>query len=112
MRRILNSASLGIGDSGKGSAAGADTEMGTVSTGFFLRRSGGRTTVTVAPGGDTGTCSINHKKQRKSTVFFVTSACARRTGAAAWSEGDVSAEHCLQYEAGKLARYARGKPSQ
>jgi hypothetical protein len=29
----------------------------------------------------------------------------------AWSEGDVSAEHCLQCEAGKLAGYARGKPN-
>jgi hypothetical protein len=34
-------------------------------------------------------------------MFLVTSACARRTGAA------VRAEHCLQCEAGKLAIAAR-----
>ena len=34
----------------------------------------------------------------------VTSACARRPGA-----GDVSAEHCLQGEAGELARVTRAR---
>ncbi len=41
-------------------------------------------------------------------MIFVTSACARWTGAAGrMSEGDVSAEHCLQCEAGELAGVTR-----
>jgi hypothetical protein len=43
-------------------------------------------------------------------MFFVTSACARRTGQPrAWSLGDVSAEHCLQCEAGELAGVTRAR---
>ncbi len=38
-------------------------------------------------------------------MFFVTSACARRTGAG--DVADVSAEHCLQCEAGELAGVIR-----
>ena len=46
-------------------------------------------------------------------MFSVTLACARRTGAAARveSEGDVSAEHCLQCEAGEPAGVTRARPA-